>query len=213
MTEQGTIKSKNIALVIIFITWCLAVYIAFQTGPSGFWDRVQTAFSELRVKDGLFLVMAPLLALVCTGLISSAVKASLVFWRIRHILPGHRAFSKWAETDPRIDTEKLHRKLGELPKDPTKQNTAWYALLKEHGKVPAVAEAHGQYLLARDLAAISLLFAVFGSIALMAVENDLKWAGIYFFAMLLHYFILAIVARNHGNALVCNVLAEHSTSP
>jgi hypothetical protein len=51
------------------------------------------------------------------------MKARLVFLRWRHALPGHRAFSKYAVRDPRIDVsslEKLHG--GSLSVDPVEQN-------------------------------------------------------------------------------------------
>lgn len=213
MAKQETHKAKNTTVVILFIAWCVALYIALQTGPTGFWERVQTTFSDLRVKDGLALVMAPVIALIGTGLLSATTKASLVFWRFRHVLPGHRAFSHWAKTDPRVDVDKLKQKLGELPREPTKQNTTWYALFKQHEASPTVSEAHRNFLLARDLAAVALLFGVFGGIALLVVQRNVKWSLLYSVAMALHYLVLAIVARNHGNALVCNVLADHSTSP
>lgn len=212
MAMQIIHKAKNATIVIVFIAWCVAVYIVLQTGPTGFWERVQTIFSDLQVKDGLFLVMAPVIALLATGLLDATIKASLVFWRFRHVLPAHRAFSHWAKKDSRVDVHKLEQKLGKLPTEPTEQNTMWYTLYNQHDGIPTVSDANRNFLLATDLAAVAALFGVFGGIVLLVVQKDVKSAVLYTGVMALHYLPLAIVARNHGNALVCNVLAKHSVS-
>ena len=49
---------------------------------------------------------------VANGLFTANVKARLVFLRWRHALPGHRAFSEHAASDPRINFEQLKKSLG-----------------------------------------------------------------------------------------------------
>jgi hypothetical protein len=80
-------------------------------------DGLRSAFTDAQnlVPVGLALVIATVL----NGLVSADMKARLVFLRWHYALPGHRAFSKYAVRDPRIDSsslEKLHG--GPLPVDP-----------------------------------------------------------------------------------------------
>ncbi len=209
MSKTEYLKRKNVPIVTVFIMWCLAIYLTFQCAPSGFWSELQATISELRLKEGVALIMSPVLALVLTGLISPANKARLVFWKWKHALPGHAAFSLLAPKDPRIDMALLGEKIGSVPTDPEMQNRLWYSLYKQEANKPAVAEAHRVFLLARDLSCVSLLFAVFGPWSLAFFGHTFSWILVYFAAMVVHYIVLAVVAQNHGRRFVCNVLAEH----
>jgi hypothetical protein len=75
--------------------------------------------------------LAILLTTVVNGLLSSDAKARIVFLRWNHALPGHRAFSKYAAADTRIDVVKLKKACGnKFPDDPAEQNSTWYLLYK-----------------------------------------------------------------------------------
>lgn len=211
MAKEEYLNRKNAPIVIIFIIWCLAIYLTFLSSPSGFWTKLVSTFRECSAKDVLVVAISPVLALILTGLISSGNKARLVYWRLRNALPGHRVFSKLAKRDPRIDLEILARKMGSLPQEPHGQNTKWYSLYKQYSESLTVKEAHGSFLLARDLCSISFLFAVLGPWGILFFQHRWKWALIYFIVMFLHYFVLALVAQNHGNRFVCNVIAEYSS--
>ena len=211
MAKEEYLKKKNTPIVLIFIIWCLALYLASLSSPSGFWTKLVYTFSELSAKDGIVVALSPVLALVLTGLISSGNKARLVYWRLKNTLPGHRVFSKLAKRDPRIDMQILAKKMGSLPQEPHEQNTKWYSMYKKYSESLTVKEAHRSFLLARDLCSISFLFSVLSPWGLLLFQNMLKWALIYFFVMFLHYLVFAIVARNHGNRFVCNVVAEYSS--
>ena len=103
---------------------------------------------------------------VANGLISAEAKARLVFLRWRHALPGHRAFSKYAASDPRIDVAKLKKVCGnKFPEDPVEQNRTWYRLYKAVEGNPSVVQVQRDFLLMRDYAALAALFAVvFGAV-------------------------------------------------
>src|SRR5229473_6305563 len=51
--------------------------------------------------------LATVVTTVANGLLSADMKARLVFLRWHHALPGNRAFSRYAHSDPRIDQAKL----------------------------------------------------------------------------------------------------------
>ena len=208
MGKNTYLKRKNVPILVLFIVWCLAVYVTFQASPTGFWDKIHVTFGELRADDAIPIVMSPVLVLVLNGFLSAAMKARLVFWRWKHALPGHRAFSRLASRDPRIDMAVLEDKLNNIPRDPEGQNTLWYSLYRKQESKMIVREAHRQFLLARDSGSIAFLFSIFGTLGLWYFDHTLSWLLTYFVVMIVHYIVLAIVARNHGNGFVCNVLIE-----
>lgn len=74
---------------------------------------------------------ADLVATVLNTLPSADFKATLVYWRWRNALPGHRAFSRHASQDTRINLERLRKTFkGAFPEAPAEQNAAWYKLYK-----------------------------------------------------------------------------------
>jgi hypothetical protein len=208
MKSEKYLKDENQKTLIVFIVWCIALYLCFAANADFSVAAVEARFRALGITNGLIMVLMPILALVLSGIAPSSLKEVLVFWRIKHPLPGCRAFSKIAPADERIDMEVLQRKLGTLPTDPREQNVTWYKLLKRYSGVTTVEKAHKHFLLSRDLANIAILFAVFGCLGLSIKASSWRIVVEYTAIMLLHYMTLALVARNHGNRLVCNVLAE-----
>jgi hypothetical protein len=169
---------------------------------------MQGHYTLLSKKNGLVVAMMPVLVLVLSGLVSSSIKANLVFFRLKDPLPGHRAFSKLAPADPRIRMAELRAKIGALPRSPKEQNALWYKLYKLHEGAQIVETSHRSFLLARDLATISLLFAVIGSLGL--VLGGTGWVTLAYFGIMMGQFVaLAVVASNHGKRMVCNVIVEH----
>ena len=144
------------------------------------------------------------------ALLPAEWKATLVYWRIKDTLPGHRAFSKHAPSDPRIDLESLRKNVGAFPFEPREQNTAWYKLYKKVASEASVEDGHKSYLLFRDLAAISLLLTVVAPVGVYLLEGGIRAALLLGALMLGQYLLAAIAARNSGTRFVTNVLAIHS---
>jgi hypothetical protein len=89
-------------------------------------SQLQTLFENL-----LPIGVALIVATVLTGLLTSEVKARLVFLRWHHALPGPRAFGVHSLRDPRIDVAALEKIHGAaFPVDPVEQNRAWYRIYK-----------------------------------------------------------------------------------
>lgn len=210
MSTEKSLKEQNTPVVIIFIIWCLAIYLVFLSSPNNIWDKLQSVFDQINTKDGIFIVLSPIIALILTGIVSSENKARLAFFRIKNALPGHRVFSDLIKNDARIDINRLVKKLGNLPQSPKDQNSVWYSLYKRYTQSVIVKDAHKKFLLSRELCSISFLFAIVGPIGLYFANQSLKLVLLYFFIMILHYFILAVVTQTHGNRFVCNVVAEYS---
>ena len=208
-TKQKYLKSRNLPVVIIFVIWCVSLYATFFIGSDSFWTDLQSKYTTLNRKNGLVVAMMPILVLVLSGLISAELKAILVFWRVKNALPGHRVFTKLAQRDARIDMNDLRKKLGDIPRAAKEQNTCWFKLYKKHESAPTVENPHRSFLLARDLASIALIFSIGGGFGLAFGGVKFTTVALYVVVMLAQYFLLAVVARNHGNRLVCNVIVEH----
>jgi hypothetical protein len=139
------------------------------------------------------------------------MKARLVFLRWRHALPGHRAFSKYAVRDPRIDVsglEKLHG--GPLSVDPVEQNRAWYRIYRTLENDQAVRQVHRDFLLLRDYTGLSVVFiAFYGAAGLYAIPSE-RTAIIYLLVLAAQFVIARQAASNYGVRLVTTVLARRA---
>ena len=160
-------------------------------------------------------VTPALLISVLTGIINAQIspktKARLVFWRWSHPLPGSRAFSVHAHTDPRIDTDALIQQHGPLPTDPDKQNKLWFRMYQECQERTAVKQVHGEYLFSRDWAVISvLLLVVLGPAALLQMPSPSR-VLVYIAVLLAQYFLVRWAAVNHGVRFVTSVLAHKAS--
>jgi hypothetical protein len=162
------------------------------------------------VTGALTSLLTPPLLLLLTAVLPPDFKASLVFWRVRHALPGHRAFSKYLNGDARIDVAALERRIGTFPAEPDAQNAEWFRIYRLHRNDDAVLDANRRFLLFRDLAAVSLLLAVGVPVALKLVGLEIAMgpAGAVF---AVQYVLGAVAAQQAGIRLVRTVLAIEST--
>lgn len=205
-----SLKTQNAPIVILFLVWIVSVYILFILGFKDFWRELTTLFSKVNAKNGMFVIIAPLLSFILSELLGPNFKAILVSWRIKNPLPGSRAFAEIGPKDPRIDMNKVEKKLGKIPTDPAEQNRVWYKIYKEVQGSTSVDLAHKNYLLARDLTSIDLIFLLFTPWILIYLHNGLKMFIIYSLILLIQYCVLSIVGQNAGKRFVSNVLAEYS---
>jgi hypothetical protein len=157
------------------------------------------------------LGVALVITTVLSGLFSADTKARLVFLRWHHALPGHRAFSKYAPNDPRIDMSALEKVYGaELPIDPVKQNRAWYRIYKTIESDHAVRQVHRDFLLLRDYTGLSAVFiACYGAAGLYAIPST-RTALTYLTVLVVQYAMVRQAAANYGVRMVTTVLARHT---
>lgn len=209
MSKREYLKTKNIPVIVTFIIWCISIYVTFFAGFEDFLNELLSKYKDLSRKEGFVTTLMPILVVILSGVVSSGLKAKLVFWRFKYALPGHRVFSKLAPQDARIDIEHLMNKMGTIPNAPRTQNSSWYRLYRRYENATTVKHAHRSFLLARDLSTISIIFTVFGTIGLIFGRLHYKMLLIYFVAMFAHYIVFAVVAQHHGNRFVCNVITEY----
>jgi hypothetical protein len=205
--SSKTLKGRNLAWLVatLVLDVLVLLVIAFHTAID---DLTPTKVAVIRAS---LTALLPIPVLILSSLISSDHKAILVFWRIKHPLPGARAFSVHAPADHRIDLAKLKKNVGEFPAAERDQNSKWYGLYKQVDSDASVVDSHKNYLLFRDIASMSLLL-------LPTVPLVLYFSGIDFNRMLIsaawflgQYLITAFAARTTGIRFVQNVLAVHAS--
>src|SRR5690606_28554711 len=101
LNMADSLKSGHVywlsAVALIDVGACLAI-----TSPDFTLDEIFAwALSQ---RAALLFVLAPVVLLLANFL-GANVKASLVYFRGRAALPGHRAFSHYVNSDSRIDTK------------------------------------------------------------------------------------------------------------
>ncbi|MBD8907195.1 hypothetical protein [Methylorubrum zatmanii] len=215
MTKEAPPKSlKDQNRVALWTT--IAVNLVALYGFSQYEAVSTSGIKGMLAGATSFVPMA--LALIATtlanGFLSAETKARLVFLRWRHALPGHRAFSKFGVTDPRIDVEALRKLLGrDWPATPEAENRVWYRFFKETESVPVILWAHREFLFTRDYAGFAALFMVtFGAAAAFTVRPPSVFA-LYLACLALQFLVARHVAATYGNRLVCTVLARRGAAP
>lgn len=161
----------------------------------------------------LTTVVIPVVVLLLVNVLPHKAKCVLVYWRRWGWLPGTEVFTKYGPVDPRVDMQALRRSVGPLPTDPNEQNALWYRLFKQIEDQPEITEAHRNFLMYRDMAALSflsiplapLIFYIAGALPLA------RWLGAALFAA--QYLLTALSGRHNGVRFVTNVLAVHSARP
>jgi hypothetical protein len=202
-----SLKRQNapaVAGVLLADTMILAVASAWP------FDLQSLGWREQVAGRAVIAAVVPVAVLLLASLLPSTIKAVLVFWRLRDVLPGHRAFTKATLSDPRIDVSRLQKHVGQFPTTPKEQNATWYRLFKKVEQDPSIQHAHGQYLLLRDIASISALL-VLCAIAMnlfLVVRSQVGAAAVVLFTS--QYLLAAISARFQGGGLVKSVLAMHA---
>lgn len=171
-------------------------------------DGLRAAFKDAQnlIPVGVALVIATVLS----GLVSAEMKARLVFLRSRHAL-GHRAFTKYAVRDPRIDISALEKLHGAaLPVDPVQQNRAWYRIYRTMENDPAVRQVHRDFLLMCDYTGLSVVFVLFyGAAGLYAIPS-IRTALMYLVVLMAQYAVMRQAASNYGVRMVTTVLARRA---
>ena len=202
-----TLKTRNIPLLTAFVAANYVVFAVVNNLPWQAFQDVKLAKAGFVLQNPLYAAATHLVVLLLSYLLPVNIKNALVFWRVKHPLPGCRVFSVLAQKDPRIDMVSLERAHGVLPSSPDEQNRLWYRIYKQRQNEPIVYSSHGTWLLFRDLTAISCILLIL----LPAITYPLQGAPgslVYSGLLLLQHLILSQAARNAGERFTCNVLAR-----
>lgn len=157
------------------------------------------------------------LAVALSGIISAQLtplqKARIVFLRWTDPLPGSRAFSHHAASDPRVDMRAVQAKWAPLPNDPHKQNALWYRIYQQEQETQAVRHLNRSWLFARDYACICVfVFFTLGAVGILQMPSIASWS--IFIAIVSAQFLLAKrSAVHHAERLVTTVIAQAAAKP
>lgn len=201
-----TLKSANMKWLVSLVIFDL-IAVLFLALPETF-ATASLNFVILRV---LAVAVLPVLVLVISGVLPHDIKAMLVYWKPRGVLPGCEAFTKYGPADVRVDMKALETNVGELPSDPWEQNSKWYKLFRLVRNEPEVVEAHKLFLMYRDMATLSLPLIVLMPVGLHYAYGGATAKWFVAAGFVLQYLCAAIGARFAGERFVSNVLAVHST--
>lgn len=203
-----SLKSANgwQLLAVVFGNWvCLHAIIETDVIFGGAFRDVVVSLPKV-LPAGIGLAFVSLL----NAQISSETKARIIFLRRQDSLPGSQAFTRYMNTDPRVDTTYLKEKYGPLPTDPRTQNAVWYKLYKSVEEHPSVTQVHRKYLFTRDYACLSLMMVVLlGAVGFFQSPSS-KMAVGYFVLLIIQFLLASRAAKIHGRQFVTNVLALKS---
>lgn len=205
------LKEQNNKLLWVFIAMNAAVFLTLLSGNELSMSAIERQWGKLMVKGGVVAALVPIITTVLNGLLSSTIKAQIVFGRLNNPLPGCRAFSKIGPADERVNMDILREKHGPLPSVPDDQNTLWYSLMRKNDQSVVIQNSHKLFLLTRDLTSLSVLFIVPYPLGLiLSTDVAVLYVVYYLRFLLLQYLVMARVASVYGKRFVGNVLAEES---
>lgn len=214
MTEPPkSLHAQNALWVAGYVALHIVAFMSLVTQGSLDPETIKETISEIWSTEGAMAAIVIGVSIVLNGLLSGNMKAILVFWRFRHPLPGHRAFTLLGPKDPRVDIMVLEAQIGPLPSAPEEQNLAWYKLYRRYRDDPAVEESHRRYLLTRDLAVLTLLFLLTLPGVLYLAGAEAKLIAGYSLTLLSIYILISLASQRYATALVTNVLAVASDKP
>lgn len=158
------------------------------------------------IYKSIFILILPLISLILNGLLPNYIKEFIVFWKFTNRLPGHKAFSKYAKKDSRIDFQNLKDKYSEIESEKLDENRLWYKIYKQYVESPSVWDSQKNYLFMRDITNLTIIFMII--ILIINYFFDVNY--IYYIGLGIEYILLMIVCRNYAIKFVTNVLAEDS---
>ncbi len=209
MSTEANLKKQNAPYLWTFFIFNAAVFLGLFFAIN--YEAIMNDFKSILTFRSSGILVAPLILFVLNGIISSNQKSILVFWRIKHPLPGSRAFSFHGGRDARIDINRLEQLYGILPVTPENQNSLWYKIYRKNSLEVSVYQSQKDFLLARDLVSLAFLYIICAGLPMLFIAT---WPLrlYYLFFLLAEYLILVRIAQNHGRRFVTNVLAVESVN-
>jgi len=205
------IKSENRKWLISYLLLHIVIFALFSSLINFNLTDANQLVLKLKNPQGFIPLTAAILIIVLEGLFKNPVKEFLVFWRLKHRLPGHRVFTKVGPRDSRIDMDRVKKLYPEgLPEDPMKQNNEWFKLYREYQKELQVFYSHQAFLLTRDLASLTVIFIPFSIFGHFLLGSKPQMLVYHLLILVILFFGISLSARHYGEQFVANVLAEAS---
>jgi len=213
--EAKSLKQQNAWLIraVLAIHALAFGYVAFGDGANLALPLDDVALDHVgkALAPGASALAAMALAkLVLLGALPSRLRDSLVHWRLRHPLPGARAFTRIGPADLRVDMAALAARHGPLPSDASEQDRAFYKIYRTVANDVGVLDAHRSHLAARDICVINVLVMILLPGLAFWACGDLERVEIYSVGLFLAYVVTAFAAQTYARRFVENVLAAAS---
>lgn len=207
MSSNKTIKEGNRKILIAFLFLNLLLFLAFSLKYSLSLDLF-SQWKEIFDTKYLFLIILYILVILVEGVLSSDIKAKIVFLKFKNPLPGSRSFSAIAKNDSRINLEELKTKIDKIPQKPEEQNNLWYKIYRDYSERPIVYQSHKFFLLTRDLATITLFVITVSFFGYFFLDFTFGKAIIHFLILVSILLLTIMSSQNYGKRFVANVLVE-----
>ena len=203
---ERDLKAQNAWLLTAMYVGTLLVMTVVHWG-------VEEVFAVSRQLGEQVLVVAAITAFsgVLSNLLPNNLKHSVVYWRFRNVLSGHRCRGI-CKRDPRLLSDDLERRwpklfLREMKED--EQNAYWYnEIYRPVKNAPEVLQAHRSFLLFRDAAAG--LFVLLAGIVLwnlvgeaVPVQSVSIWSALILAGV---FVFVSVAARQSGDRMVANAV-------
>ena len=204
-----TLKKQNRKTLVGFILINVILFSVlsnnFFIDTTGIKDLISSALDP----KILLVILLFGLSIILEGILSSNIKAIIVFNRIKFPLPGCRIFTDIAYRDHRIDMKKLKGIYNNnLPSEPESQNSEWFRLYKLYEKVEVIEESHKSFLLTRDLLALSIILIILSTVLHIIVGTDFQNIMYSITIYIVLIIVFKISAYNYGNRFTANVIVE-----
>ena len=205
-----SLKDANrLPLLAVVLVNFVCFYAAIKIG-SIFAGTLHEAVGSLTNTNVLLVGTGLIFVGLLNAQLSSETKTRIIFLRWQNPLPGSQAFTRYMNTDSRIDVTNLEKKYGPLPTDPKAQNAIWYKLYKSIEEHPSVMQVHREFLFTRDYSCLSLMMMILlGSAGLFQIPSS-RTTIVYFVILIFQFLLASQAARNHGRRFVTTVLALKS---
>lgn len=206
------LKPQNVPRLALFFGLNVAVLLILADGQTANFTIEQFVTTVGTMQNGVIVLVTSLAVIVLDGLVPERVKEFLVFLRLKHPLPGSRAFTEIAPKYPEyISLATLKRRIRPWPteKQAARQNKLWLDLSVKYGGDPAVSQAHRSYLLTKEMTSLSMIFVPVFAITLYLLKATTTYVvGVYAVALFMQLALVALASRNYGTRLVIIVLSR-----
>ena len=199
------LKSENRKFEIAFLLANLVVWFFFAYPEQIFSLSVESLFPDAATTSFTALVVT-ILVMILDGVVPARLKEVIAFWKVTNAAPAHRAFSRFAIEDHRVDVEALENAIGPFPDVPSEQHSLWIRLLNKKRDDPAVLASEKPYLLMRNLSVLAL--AILIAYPLMFIMTVADWWLFFGYSSLLtiQFVVVSLSAQGYGNRFVGTVL-------
>ncbi len=201
-----SLKRLNLAALSALMVLDATVFLMFVAPDHTF----EISLKQIPFGKSIIGMLLLITVLTLQSMMSPEQKAALVFWKLKNPLPGSEAFTRYGPRDARIDMAQLEKNVGPLPTDPVEQNQKWFKLYRLVSDEKTVKGAHRDFLLFRDMSAVSFILLFSAPPACWWLVEDSRASLFLAFIFITQLYVFSLCAQNGGRRFVSNVLAVHS---